>query len=150
MTAPADKGKPPPKGKPLVLDSKAGSDRTGRPAFLSRPLGAPVYYGFPLIEETRTEDWCYGAITDFLDLDRPEGCTFGDEYAQAPDGSRAGLVWAVGTYESKELLGPEPERWGVYEVAFPRPIRTIEDLVYNFRHMLPWLQRVYEMIHGHA
>jgi len=150
MSGPAEEGRPPAKGKPLVLDSKVGSDRSGRPAFLSRPPGAPVYYGFPLIEETRTEDWCYGAITDFLDRDRPEGCTFGDGYVQAPDGSRAGLVWAVGTYESKELLKPDPERWGVYEVAFPRPIHTIEDLVYNFRHLLPWLQRVYETIHGHA
>jgi len=150
MPTPTNDGKPRPEGKPLVLDNKAVSERPDRPAFLARPPGAPVYYGFPLVEETRTESWCYGAITDFLHRDRPEGCTLGDGYVQAPDGSRAGLVWGVGNYEPKELLKPDNQRWGVYAVSFPRPIHTVEDLVYNFRHVLPWLREVYNRIHGSA
>jgi hypothetical protein len=42
------------------------------------------------------------------------------------DGSRAGLAWSVGEFETKEIRRPDKERWGVYAIAFPRPIRTIE------------------------
>jgi len=43
------------KGKLLRLDSMARSESPDMPAFLSKPEGAPVYHGFPLVEETRTE-----------------------------------------------------------------------------------------------
>ncbi len=147
MSPPPDEDKGKPRGKPLVLDKTAASGEAGRPAFLARPPGAPVYYGFPLIEETRTEGWCYGAITDFLHGDTSGGCTYGDGYVQAPDGSRAGLVWQVGEYEPGQILNADDQRWGVYQVYFPRPIRTIEDLVYNFRSVLPYLRGAYDRAH---
>jgi hypothetical protein len=115
----------------------------GRPAFLSRPEGSPVYYGFPLIEETRTDGWCYGAITEFED---PEGCDFGDGYVQAPNGERAGLVWQVGTGLTREVVAPEEDRWGVYEVWFPRAVRDVKDITSNFRYVLPELKVIYGRI----
>ena len=124
------------KSKPLKSDIDAESRTSDRPAFLSVPDGAPVYHGFPLIEETRTEGWCYGAITEFED---DQGCEFGDGFVQAPDGSRAGLVWSVGNFETKQLCTPDVDRWGVYEIAFPKPTRTLEDLISCFRVILLYL-----------
>jgi hypothetical protein len=57
---------PYPQGKPLRLDPDAESASPELPAFLARPEGAPVYHGFPLLEETRTPDgWCFGTISDY-------------------------------------------------------------------------------------
>jgi hypothetical protein len=136
-----------PKSKPMLIDASAKSANPDLPAFLARPQGAPVYHGFPLVEETRTDGWCYGAISDFLAEDR-DGCTFGDGFVEAPDGSRAGLIWEVGDGEITESIGPEEGRWGVYAVWFERPVRTIEDLVYNFQRILPGLRAIHARLRG--
>lgn len=129
--------------KPLILDEAAESSSTELPAFLSRPEGAPVYHGFVLVEETRTDGWCFGAITAFEDT---EGCEGGDGFVVAPDGGRAGIVWAIGAQEMQEVLSPDEGRWGVYAVWFPRVVKTAEDLALNFRHVLPELKKKYEEI----
>lgn len=129
--------------KPLRLDPSAESESADKPAFLTRPQEAPVYYGFPLIEGSKTHEWYYGAITEFED---PEGCEAGDGFVQAPNGERAGLVWQVGTGEVYEILPPDEERWGVYGVWFPRLVRNTDDIVFNFRFVLPELQTIYERI----
>src|SRR5262245_48377424 len=97
-------------GKRILQDSTAESADPELPAFLARPEGAPVYHGFPLIEETRTDGWVMGAISEFAD---PAGCEWGDAFVQAPDGSRAGLVWEVGDFELYEIVAPDSDRWGV-------------------------------------
>jgi hypothetical protein len=112
---------------------------------LSRPEGAPVYHGFPLVEETRTNGWCFGAITAFED---PNGCDYGDGFVVAPDGSRAGLMWAVGDFPIREAVAPDERRWGVYEVPFPKLVRTVDDLVECFRSVLPELQRIHRQVTG--
>lgn len=140
---------PNPRGKPLVLDEGARSANPDEPALLARPAGAPVYYGFPLVEATRTEGWCFGAITDFHGPDSEAGCTYGDGYVEAPDGTRAGLVWEVGSGEIEQILPPEPGRWGVYAVWFPRVVRGVDDLVFNFRRILPALKEIHSQArHG--
>ncbi len=131
------------KGTPLRLDPSAASARDDVPAFLARPPGTPVYHGFALVEETRTEGWCFGAISDFLAPDDCDGCLDGDGFVEAPDGSRAGLVWHVGHEGPVEVMPPSGERWGVYAVSFPRPIRSVQDLVDNFHAVLPVLQALY-------
>jgi hypothetical protein len=131
--------------KPLKLDERAESASPALPAFLSRPEGAPVYHGFSLVEETRTDGWCFGAITAF---DDPNGCEGGDGFVVAPDGSRAGIVWEVGTQEIEEVLPPDEGRWGVYAVWFPQVVKTVDDLVFNFRHVLPELQKKHEEVKG--
>jgi hypothetical protein len=45
-----------PRGVPLSLDPEAGSADPTLPAFLARPQVAPVYHGFPLLEESRNAD----------------------------------------------------------------------------------------------
>ncbi len=134
--------------KQVLLDETAESANPELPAFLARPEGAPVYHGFGLVEETRTDGWCFGAITDFLEPDSPDGCEWGDGFVVAPDGSGAGIVWATDVEEMHEVLPPDGGRWGVYGVKFSRPVKTIEDLVFNFRQILPDLKNKYEEINA--
>jgi hypothetical protein len=124
----------------LKLDTTAASADSSLPAFLSRPDDAPVYHGFPLVPETETDGWYYGAITEFEDSD---GCESGDGYVLAPDGSRAGIVWNVGQRDLETVCAPDESRWGVYEVWFPRAVKTVDDLVSNFRSVLPALKSKY-------
>jgi hypothetical protein len=37
-------------GRRLAIDEQAQSADPGLPAFLARPQGAPVYYGFPVLD----------------------------------------------------------------------------------------------------
>jgi hypothetical protein len=134
-----------PDGKPLRLDPRARSFSRDLPAFLARPADAPVYHGFPLVEATETAGWCYGAITEF---EHPNGCTEGDGFVVAPDGSRAGLVWSVGNFQTEELSPPDVSRWGVYSIAFPRAVRTRDDIVECFRAVLPQLKALYANARG--
>ena len=134
-------------GRPLRLDPNARSADPAQPAFVARPPGAPVYHGFPLIEETTTDGWTYGAITDF---ETPEGATAGDGFVQAPDGRRAGLVWEYGTGKFAEILPPDQERWGVYAVWFPKPVHSVADLVECFQHVLPDLKDAHKRVVGAA
>jgi hypothetical protein len=127
----------------LKIDPNAKSASDDKPAFIAKPEGAPVYHGFPIVPESETDGWYYGAITEF---EEPDGCMDGDGYVVAPDGSRAGLVWEVGYDGFEEISPPAPDRWGVYAVGFARPIRTVEDLVFNFRQLLPKLKLKYQEI----
>jgi len=132
--------------KSLLPDEEAPSVQTGLPAFLAPPAGAPAYYGFSLVEETRTSDWCFGTISNFLEPDAADGCHFGDGFVEAPNGSRAGIVWATDVVGVEEILPPENNRWGVWSVGFERPVQNLGDLLYNFRQVLPLLQEKYQQI----
>jgi hypothetical protein len=131
--------------KKLKLDPNAKPKTPGKPAFLSKPKDAPVYHGFPLLPDTEIDGWVLGTITEFED---PEGCEYGDAFVQAPDGSRAGLVWSVGNYETNMIIEPDENRWGVYEIAFPKVVYNIQDLKECFRHILPELKMFYRKIYG--
>src|SRR5437870_2993975 len=63
--------------------------------------------------QTNIAGWCFGAITAYTSV---EGCEYGDGFVVAPDGSRAGLVWAIGGRELEVVLPPDDLRWGVYAV----------------------------------
>lgn len=123
-----------------------GNESRKEPFFI-RKNNEQVYSGFPLVTQTETEGFTYGAITDYLDPDSEEGCTWGDGFVQAPDGSRAGLVWEVSNKSFlKTLTKPNSKRWGIYSINFPKPIKTIDDLVYNFRLVLPGLIDKYNKV----
>lgn len=115
--------------RPILQDSIAESADPSLPAFFARPNGAPVYHGFPLIRETEMDGWVLGAITAF---EEPDGCTSGDAFVQAPDGSRAGIVWEVGEGELSQIAPITEDRWGVWAVWLPSPIRTVHDLASRF------------------
>ncbi|MBG9736735.1 3-deoxy-8-phosphooctulonate synthase [Paenibacillus alvei] len=108
-----------------------------------------AYDGFPLIIETETDGFIYGEITDHLHYDDDVGCLTGDGFVQAPDGSRAGVIWQVEDIVSVSVCRePEEDRWGVYNVWFDRPIKTTADIVHNFRKVLPLLKEAYRAATG--
>ena len=51
--------------------------------------------------------------------------------------------WNIGDGEPKEIREPDDTRWGVYQVFFPRVVRTTDDLIACFRTLLPQLQCIY-------
>ncbi|MGO8689118.1 MAG: hypothetical protein ACLQLG_05750 [Thermoguttaceae bacterium] len=126
----------PRKPRPLALDANAQSANPDLPAFLARPEGAPVYHGFPILEDVEVDDFRLGMITDFHSS--PEN---GDAFVVAPDGSRAGLVWCVGHAAALEEVCPlEANRWGVWAVAFPEPMTSGEAIRRNLETVLPALK----------
>ncbi|MBL9172496.1 MAG: nucleoside deaminase [Verrucomicrobiales bacterium] len=132
-------------GRALTLDSGAGSADPSLPAFVSRPEGAPVYHGFPVVAGSEVDGWSYGSITAF---DTLEPQTEGDGFVIAPDGRRAGIAWATDTGEFYEILPPDPERWGVYGVRFPMPVQSRQDLITCFHEVLPQLKRRHAELFG--
>lgn len=82
----------PPEGRPLPLDPEAASANRDLSGFLARPEGAPVYHGFPILEDVEVDGFRLGMITDW----EAEPADSGDAFVVAPDDSRAGLVWEIG------------------------------------------------------
>src|SRR5688500_4907898 len=130
----------------LTTNPNAASSAPEEPAFVGRPPGSPVYHGFLIVPETCTDGWCLGTITEFED---PVGCDGGDAFVIAPDGTRADLIWEVGTASLQEILPPDSQRWGVYAISFPHVTRTVDDLVSAFRAVLPQLKTKHKEL-GHA
>jgi hypothetical protein len=80
-------------------------------------------------------------ITDW----EAEPADHGDAFVVAPDGSRAGLDWEVHPEPLvEEVCGLESDRWGVWYVRFPHPMRTREDARRNLAFVLPDLRRKWE------
>ena len=117
--------------------------KKGVPAFLARPDGSPVYHGFVVIEDSLTDGWRYGAIAAFEGVNGEEE---GDGFVIAPDGTRAGVVWAVDSPDFEIISPPSIGRWGVYAVRFPTPVSSRNDLIRNFRPVLPMFKKQYESI----
>jgi hypothetical protein len=131
----------PPKGRPLAIDPKAKSASPSAPAFVAPPDGAPVYYGFPVLQDVSIEDFTFGAITDF----EAEPCDQGDAFVIAPDGARAGLVWEVSTRRYIEAVLPfERGRWGVWAISFPYPMKNRDSARQNLAVVLPELRGRWE------
>lgn len=113
------------------------------PASANHPA-ADRYDGLPLVEETRTSGWCYGAITEFNEPEcHPDGCESGDGYVVAPDGSRVSLFWSTGTFAAKWVCPLGDQSAGLFEVAFPKSVKNLHDLVDCFRSVVPQLQTIY-------
>jgi hypothetical protein len=109
------------KGQSIATDPKAISAEPGVPAFVARPSGAPVYYGFPVLDDIEVDGFKFGVICDF----EAEQMEYGDAFIVAPDDSRAGLVWEVFDEPYfREVIGLEDSRWGVWAVSFQYPMRT--------------------------
>jgi hypothetical protein len=108
----------------------------GQPAFLAPPVGAPAYH----LPNSEKDGFVFGAIT------RPPtgaSASWGDAYVVAPDGSRAGIVWATNGPLIEVALPPEPGRWGVYQFRFERPVESDAELIRNLHAILPRLKELY-------
>jgi len=105
-----------------------------------------VYIGFPFVKETAADGFIYGVLTDHFDFEceEDESCTSGDGFVQAPDGSRAGVIREIEKEPSLSVcIEPEEDRWGVYNVGFVKPIKIMDDLLFNFRTVLPLIKEAY-------
>jgi hypothetical protein len=126
-------------GVRLRLDPEAQSADSSLPAYLARPEDALVYHGFPMLEQSRTDDgWCFGTISE---PDCPEGSDWGDAFVVAPDGSRAGIVWQVGESRMEISSPPDEDRWGVFHVGFARRVHDEAGLVEQLGEWLSELRR---------
>ena len=131
----------PPKGHPLAVDYTAESTSTDVPGFLARPSGAPVYHGFPLLNDVLVDGFTLGMITDFETVESREG----DAFVVAPDNSRGGLVWEVSDEEQiAEICPPTKDRWGVWAVSFPFEMTSRENAKLNLQALLPQLKPKWE------
>ena len=124
----------------IVQDADAESADPNLPAFLARPQGAPVYHGFPLLAESESCGWVFGVITDVPEDELTET---GDAFVQAPDGSRAGIVWQVGEGGIEQILPPDQARWGVWCLWVPAEVRGVDELVAALRCFLPELKQIH-------
>jgi hypothetical protein len=125
-------------GRPLAVDREALSVTPNEPAFVSRPVGAPVYYGFVVLDDVVVDGFTLGKITDF----EVERCEQGDAFVIAPDGSRAGLVWEVSERSYFQEVCPcEADRWGVWGVGFVLPMTSRENATRNLFAILPELKK---------
>jgi hypothetical protein len=126
-----------PKGRPLAIDATAQSASPTEPAFIARPEGAPVYYGFVVLDDVTVDGFTLGKITDF----EAEPCDEGDAFVIAPDGGRAGLVWEVYDPPYFQEVSPiETGRWGVWGVGFRLPMNSRENARRNLESILPELK----------
>jgi hypothetical protein len=128
------------KGLPLSLDPDAESADDSLPTFLAPPPGAPAYHGFDVLDGIEIDGFGLGTISALGPAD------WGDAFVIAPDGSRAGIVWELGEADGslREVLAFEPDRWGVWEVSFPRPMLSEDDARENFRAIVPALRVKWE------
>lgn len=133
-------------GPPVAIDESARSTQKGVPAFIARPEGAPVYYGFPVLDDVEVDGFRLGMISDF----EREASTWGDAFVVAPDYSRGGLIWVTegddqwlsGGFD--EVMRRDYRRWGVWQVALPYRMRTRDDARRNLESIVPMLRMVWE------
>jgi len=89
------------------------------------------------MSDVEVDGFTLGKISDF----EAEVMDYGDAFVIAPDGARAGQVWAVGdTPRIEQVLPPDPERWGVWTVWFTRPMRSRDDARKNLAEIVPLLR----------
>ena len=65
----------------------------------------------------------------------------GDLFVVGPDGLQAGIAWESSGRDIESIAGPSEGRWGVFQVLFPLPVMSEDDLIRNFHLVLPLLKR---------
>ena len=131
-----------PEGRPIRIEPDAPSGAGGRPAFIYRPKGAPVYHGFPILEDVSVDGFRLGMITDW----EAEDTDIGDAFVVAPDDSRAGIIWEVcNEAYVKERKPPTSDRWGVWNVGFAEPMTTRDAARRNLAAILTTLRPAWEL-----
>jgi hypothetical protein len=134
--------------KTIIIDPQAASADPAKPAFMAPPPGTKPYHGFPLVEGTRHNGYCLGLVTDPFEPDCEVGCTIGDGFVEAPDGSRAGLMWELHLEPKFAVVEPpHGQVWGTFHFTFLRPFTCLDDLKEAFAMMVPVLERLYARFH---
>jgi hypothetical protein len=123
-------------GKQLLEHLQTKHDSLFDPALIERT----AYEGFEILTDVVVDGFTLGKITDF----EVEPNETGDSFVIAPDGSRAGLVWAVSEDSCFEYVVGRDGKWGVWLVAFPYPMTNRDNARRNLESVLPELKREWE------
>lgn len=65
----------------------------------------------------------------------------GDLFVVDPGGWQAGIAWESKGPEFEPIARPSEERWGVFQIRFPLPVMSEDDLIRNFHFVLPLLKK---------
>ncbi|WP_431051252.1 hypothetical protein [Roseateles sp. L2-2] len=98
-----------------------------------------VYDDTRLIAGSQMEGWRLGYVG--APWPGPWPKRNGDLFVQDPDGGQAGIAWESDGPDILEILGASSGRWGVYQIRFPHPVMSEDDLIRNFHVVLPLLKR---------
>jgi hypothetical protein len=94
------------------------------------------YEEYPLIYETETEGFVYGAI-----IPMEPGREAGAGFIEAPGGARAGLQWERSdTPFIMRIEPPDDSHWGLYRVGFIHPGDSVANLTANLAELVPRLR----------
>ena len=126
------------KPRRILIDPKAKSAKRGEPAFIARPKGQPVYYGFPIVAGLDYKGFRLGLITE---PEIAEDGEDGDAFIIAADNSRCGITYEVtGDFAVSEMLPPDEDRWGCYNVRLVYTMSTLAGQVANLQDMVDALE----------
>lgn len=65
----------------------------------------------------------------------------GDLFVADPSGWQAGISWESHGPDILTINSPSEGRWGMFQVRFPLPVMSEDDLVRNFHCVLPLLKK---------
>jgi hypothetical protein len=103
-------------------------------------LGRTRVDRFVVLDDVEVDGFTLGKISDF----EAEAMDYGDAFVIGLDGRRAGLVWAIGEVRVEPILAPDSQRWGVWAVWLPHPMRTRDDARRNLAALMPLLKPHWE------
>lgn len=72
----------------------------------------------------------------------------GDLFVTDPQGWQAGIAWESSGPGIELISGPSEGRWGVFQVLFPYPVMSEQDLIHNFHLVLPLLKEQRRKVGG--
>ena len=98
-----------------------------------------IYDESRLIPESEKDGWRLGLIGIPWPGLWPKHC--GDVFVSAPNGEQAGVAWEAQGPDLLRISGQSEGRWGVFQLRFPIPVMSNDDLIRNFHAVLPLLQR---------
>lgn len=93
-----------------------------------------------LIHRSERDGWMLGYIG--IPWPGPWPKLNGDLFVVDPDGWQAGIAWTNSGPEIEPIAGSSEGRWGVFQVLFPLPVMSEDDLIRNFHLVLPLLRKV--------
>ncbi|MFG0247399.1 MAG: hypothetical protein ACF8OB_00820 [Phycisphaeraceae bacterium JB051] len=101
-----------------------------------------IYPRFPFIEESLTDGWVFGSMTEFA---YGKDCCSGDGFVFAPDGTCIDVDWEKGTEKmSFELYPVDHQCWAIFNFQYPDAIQTTEDWVKMCHSFLPKIIAKYQ------
>lgn len=100
--------------------------------------GEPSYNPANVIAESELHGWTLGYIG--VPWPGPWPQRSGDLFVTDPNGGQAGLAWESSGPSIQRISGATEGRWGVFQVLFPLPVFSEQDLIRNFCAVLPLLQ----------